>query len=57
MNKMDDKMHISCLRCGRMLMKGKGYCVIDVTCSKCGCKIRATIEQAGIKLKEINESA
>lgn len=56
MKKADDKMVITCLKCGKMLMKCKGNCVLDVLCRQCGSMVRIVVEEEEITLKEIKDN-
>lgn len=40
-----NKQYVSCPVCGRVLMKGRGMCNIEVTCNKCNRVIAVTIEE------------
>lgn len=57
MIKADGKMVITCLKCGKILMKCKGNCVLDVPCGKCKCMVRVTVDEEEITLKEIKDNA
>lgn len=47
-----DKRYVSCPICGRVLMKCRGVCDIEVTCNKCRREIAVIIEEESVSVFE-----
>jgi hypothetical protein len=47
-----DKRYVSCLVCGRHLMKCQGQCNIDITCGKCNRDIVVIVDEERVMVME-----